>query len=59
MDLKAQIMSDVKAAMKNKESEKLAALRLLQSSIKNKEIDMRPKEITDEDILAVIKKRFY
>jgi len=56
MDLKEQIMDDVKQAMKNKEADKLATLRFLHSSIKNKEIESRPQPLTDEDVLSVIKK---
>ena len=56
MSLKEEIVADVKSAMKNKESDRLTALRSLQAAIKNKEIDSRPKEITDQDILDVIKK---
>lgn len=55
-ELKSKIMDDVKAAMKSKEADRLSAIRFLQSAIKNKEIDLRPKEITDEDIMGVIKK---
>ncbi len=55
-ELKSRIMDDVKAAMKNKEADRLSAIRFLQSAIKNKEIDLRPNEITDEDIMGVIKK---
>lgn len=54
--LKSKLMDDVKAAMKNKEADRLGAIRFLQAAVKNKEIDLRPKEITDEDILSVIKK---
>ena len=49
-------MADVKSAMKNKEADKLSALRFLQAAIKNKEIDVRPNEITEDDVLGVIKK---
>lgn len=49
-------MADVKSAMIAKESVKLTALRGLQSSIKNREIELRPNEITHEDVLGVIKK---
>ncbi|MCB0411800.1 MAG: GatB/YqeY domain-containing protein [Bdellovibrionales bacterium] len=54
--LKSKIMDDVKAAMKNKEADRLSAIRFLQAAIKNKEIDVRPNTITDEDIMGVIKK---
>lgn len=49
-------MADIKSAMKNKEADKLTTLRFLSSAIKNKEIEMRPKEISDVDVLSVIKK---
>ncbi len=56
MSLKDQIMSDVKQAMKDKQKDKLATLRFLQAAIKNKEIDLRPAEITEDDVLTVLKK---
>lgn len=56
MDLKQQIMSDVKEAMKSKEAERLSVLRFVQAAIKNKEIDVRPNDITNDDVLAVLKK---
>lgn len=56
MSLKAQITSDIKDAMKAKEAVKLATLRFLNSAIKNKEIEVRPKELTEDDVLSVIKK---
>lgn len=56
MSLKEQILDDLKTAMKNKEADKLSAIRFLQSAIKNREIELRPNTITDQDILAVIKK---
>lgn len=56
MSLKSKILDDLKTAMKNKEADRLAAIRFLQSAIKNKEIDLRPKEITDNDIMDVLKK---
>ena len=49
-------MEDVKSAMKNKEADRLAAVRFLQSAIKYREIELRPNAITDQDILGVIKK---
>ncbi|MCB0412250.1 MAG: GatB/YqeY domain-containing protein [Bdellovibrionales bacterium] len=56
MSLKEQILSDLKEAMKNKEADRLSAIRFLQSAIKNKEIELRPNAITDEDIMVVLKK---
>ena len=48
MSLKETIMADVKEAMKSKEMEKLTVLRFIHSSIKNKEIEVRPNELTEE-----------
>ena len=56
MGLKDQIMEDIKSAMKAKEADKVAALRFLHAAIKNREIDMRPAEATEEDYLGVIRK---
>ena len=56
MSLKEQLQAAVKSAMKEKQSEKLTTLRMVQASIKNKEIEVRPKELTEEDTLSVIKK---
>lgn len=56
MELRDKIAADVKAAMIAKESAKLGALRMLQSAIKNREIDMRPDPITPEEVMNVVKK---
>lgn len=56
MEIRDKIAADVKAAMIAKESVKLGALRMLQSAIKNREIDMRPDPITSDEVLGVIKK---
>ncbi len=56
MGLREQILDDIKNAMKNKEAEKLSAIRMLQSAIKYREIELRPNAITDQDILGVVKK---
>ena len=50
-----QILSDIKEAMKSKNSEKLLTLRTLHSEIKNVGINKR-REITDEDVASVIAK---
>jgi uncharacterized protein YqeY len=55
MSLKTTISDDMKAAMRAKESERLATIRLLQAAIKQKEVDERI-ELTDEQVLAVIDK---
>lgn len=56
MEIRDQITADIKAAMIAKDSIKLGALRMLQSSIKNKEIELRPNPISGDDVLAVVKK---
>lgn len=56
MSLKEQIVADTKEAMKAKDMDKVGALRLLHSAIKNKEIEVRPKELTEDDVVSVLKK---
>jgi uncharacterized protein YqeY len=56
MEIREKIMADVKAAMIAKESVKLGALRMLQSAIKNREIELRPEAITHDEVLSVVKK---
>ena len=55
MILKEKISDDMKAAMRAKESGKLATIRLIIAAIKQKEVDERI-ELTDEQVLAVIEK---
>jgi uncharacterized protein YqeY len=55
MTLKARITDDMKTAMKAKETQKLAAIRLLLAAIKQKEVDERA-ELDDNAVLAVIEK---
>lgn len=56
MEIRDRIMADVKAAMIAKESLKLGALRMLQAAIKNREIEVRPEAISQDDVMGVIKK---
>lgn len=56
MEIRDQIMADVKAAMIAKESIKLTALRMLQAAIKNREIELRPEPINKDEVMAVVKK---
>lgn len=56
MEIREKLMADVKAAMIAKESVKLGALRMLQSAIKNREIELRPEPIKADDVQAVIRK---
>ena len=55
MGLKEKITVDMHDAMRSKNSEKLNAIRLLQASIKQKEVDDR-LEIDDSMILVIIEK---
>jgi uncharacterized protein YqeY len=56
MSLRLQIKDDIKSAMKAKETEKRDALRLLDSALKQIEVDER-KELNDDDVMAVITKQ--
>ncbi len=55
MSLKAQIMADMKKAMKAKEKEKVGTLRMFTAAIKQVEVDER-KELSDQDILSIVGK---
>ena len=55
MSLRDKINDDMKAAMKARETDKLGAIRLLTSALKQKEVDERV-EITDDIVLAIIEK---
>lgn len=53
MSLKDQLTTDMKEAMKAKQTERLSTIRQLRSAIKNKEIDIR-KELDDDAVISVI-----
>jgi uncharacterized protein YqeY len=53
--LKARIQEDVKTAMRSRDRERLAALRLITAAIKQIEVDKRI-ELADEDVLGVLDK---
>lgn len=55
MNLKEQIIEDLKTAMKEKNQEALSTLRMLQSAIKNEEIDTK-KDLDDSEIGKIVKK---
>jgi uncharacterized protein YqeY len=55
MSLKQQITEDMKAAMRAKDAPRLAAIRLLQAAIKQREVDERI-ELADDQVVAVIEK---
>ncbi|QPJ60736.1 MAG: GatB/YqeY domain-containing protein [Candidatus Nitronauta litoralis] len=53
MDLKQKLLSDLKEAMKARDSLKVDTLRILNSEIKNREIETR-ESISDEEILGLV-----
>ena len=53
MDLKTRIAEATKAAMKARQKERVAALRLIGAEIKRVEVDER-RDLTDADVLAVL-----
>ena len=55
MTLKERITEDMKAAMRAKDSDRLSAIRLLLSAIKQREVDERI-QLSDDDVVAVIEK---
>lgn len=56
MSLKQRILDDTKEAMKAKNMDKVNALRFLQAAVKNKEIEVRPNALTDDDVISVLRK---
>lgn len=56
MEFLPKIMNEIKDAMRSKDSLKLNTLRFLQSAIKNREIELRPNPMTDEESMGVLKK---
>ncbi len=55
MSLKTRITEDMKNAMRAKETARLGAIRLLQSAIKQREVDERI-ELDDDQVIATIEK---
>lgn len=54
MGLKDKLKDDLKASMKSQDKMSMAVLRMLNSDIKNKEIELI-KEIGDDEIVKIIK----
>ncbi len=55
MNLKEKIPSDLKNALREKKTVDLSVLRMLQSAIRNKEIEKKKRDgLTDEEIVEVI-----
>jgi uncharacterized protein YqeY len=55
MSLKEQITDDMKTAMRAKDSERLATVRLILAEIKRKEVDERI-ELDDAQVTAIVEK---
>ena len=56
MGLRETISNDMKTAMKEKNSAKLNALRMVQSAFKNREIELRPDPINEDELQNILKK---
>ena len=54
-DLKAQITAATTSAMKARERERVAVLRMVNAELKRVEVDER-KELSDADVVAILKK---
>ena len=54
-DIKTQISDDVKVAMRSRDKERLAALRLILAAFKQKEVDKRI-ELNNEQSIAILDK---
>ena len=57
MSLEETINSDYVTAMKARDAERSGALSFLRAQIKNVKIDKRVEKVSDEDIIAIIKKQ--
>jgi hypothetical protein len=55
MPLRDQLTEDIKSAMKSREAEKLAALRLMLSAVKQREVDERIT-LDDPGVVGVVEK---
>ena len=53
MSLKEKLLSNMKEAMKSKDSVKLGTVRSVISAVKNQEIDLK-KELSEEEILTIV-----
>ncbi|MBX9768107.1 MAG: GatB/YqeY domain-containing protein [Bdellovibrionales bacterium] len=56
MAIRDQVTNDIKDAMRAKDQFKLDAIRMLQSAIKYKEVELRPNPMGDDDVIAVVRK---
>lgn len=54
--LTTRLSEEIKTAMRERNSARLATLRLLQAAIKQVEVDER-RELSDEDVIAIIQRQ--
>ncbi|MGH7889542.1 MAG: GatB/YqeY domain-containing protein [Thermodesulfobacteriota bacterium] len=54
MSLRTKIPEELKNALRNKNAVELSVLRMLQSAIKNKEIEKNKAELTDDEVIEVV-----
>ena len=54
--MREQILEDLKLAMKNKDKEKLAVIRMVKGAIQMEELNKK-KELNDEEIISIISKQ--
>ena len=57
MSLREKILKELKTSMKQRDTAKVKILRFVNSAFKNKEIEIRPKDLTDEHVVSVLKKQ--
>lgn len=55
MSLKALLQDDMKSAMRTRDKERLAVIRMLMAAVKQREVDER-SDLDDADVLAVVEK---
>jgi uncharacterized protein len=55
MEIYDRIMGDLTLAMKGRAKERLLVLRGLKAEIKNKQVELQHKDLTDEQIYAVLR----
>lgn len=54
--MRKKIEKEFKKALKGREKQRISTLRMLRAAIKNKEIEKRPDDLDENDILGVITK---
>ncbi|MFP4548552.1 MAG: GatB/YqeY domain-containing protein [Fidelibacterota bacterium] len=56
MDIQTQLKQDMMTAMKTREMEKVNTIRSLRGAIKDKAIELKKAELTDDEIMGVLTK---